>query len=48
MHQTRHQRAGRAVEDIRADIGQFCKRKYMSDFSLEMNRSAAEYLKKFD
>ncbi len=31
------------VEDIQA----FCNRKYMSDFSLEMTRSASEYLKKF-
>ena len=29
-------------------IDDFCKRKYMSDFSLEMNRSVAEYLKSFD
>ncbi len=28
-------------------ISDFCKRKYMSDFSQEMNRSAAEYLKNF-
>ncbi len=26
----------------------FCQRKYMSDFSLEMNRSVAEYLKNFN
>lgn len=32
-----------AVEEINA----LCNRKYMSDFSLEMNRSAGEYLKKF-
>jgi len=31
-------------EHIRA----FCKRKYMSDFSLEMTRSVQEYLKNFD
>jgi len=28
-------------------IAQLCKRKYMSDFSLEMTRSVAEYLKNF-
>jgi FMN reductase (NADPH) len=28
-------------------IDELCKRKYMSDFSLEMNRSVAEYLKNF-
>jgi nitroreductase len=28
-------------------IDDLCKRKYMSDFSIEMNRSVAEYLKKF-
>lgn len=28
-------------------IEQLCKRKYMSDFSLEMTRSVAEYLKNF-
>lgn len=32
-----------AIEIIKA----ICNRKYMSDFSLEMNRSAGEYLKKF-
>lgn len=32
-----------AIEGIKA----LCNRKYMSDFSLEMNRSAGEYLKKF-
>lgn len=32
-----------SLEGIKA----FCKRKYMSDFALEMNRSASEYLKKF-
>lgn len=32
-----------SIEGIKA----LCKRKYMSDFSLEMNRSAKEYMKKF-
>lgn len=31
----------------RESIEALCKRKYMSDFSLEMNRSVAEYLKNF-
>lgn len=34
---------GISNESIQAN----CQRKYMSDFSLEMNRSAAEYLKNF-
>ena len=29
-------------------INDFCKRKYMSDFTLEMNRSILEYLKSFE
>lgn len=33
--------------DFDASMRAFCIRKYMSDFSLEMSRSAAEYLKKF-
>ncbi len=31
----------------RETVEQLCKRKYMSDFSLEMTRSVAEYLKHF-
>ncbi|MHB8107350.1 MAG: nitroreductase family protein [Candidatus Cryosericum sp.] len=31
----------------RESIEALCKRKYLSDFSLEMNRSVAEYLKNF-
>ncbi len=34
-------------ENTSEDLKAFCKRKYMSDFALEMNRSAAEYLKNF-
>ena len=34
--------------DFDAQIRAFCKRKYMSDFSLEMTRSVGEYLKNFD
>jgi len=33
--------------DFKTYVQAFCARKYMSDFSLEMNRSAAEYLKPF-
>lgn len=47
MHQTKNEKAGLLDKNISEDIKAFCKRKYMSDFSLEMNRSAAEYLKKF-
>jgi len=34
-------------EDFRDYITAFCKRKYMSDFSIEMNRSARRYLDNF-
>lgn len=47
MHQTRNEKAGLMDKNISEDIKAFCKRKYMSEFSLEMNRSAVEYLKKF-
>jgi GH35 family endo-1,4-beta-xylanase len=47
MYQTRNEKAGFPNKNISEDIKAFCKRKYMSEFSLEMNRSAAEYLKKF-
>ena len=47
MQNTRNEKGGflnkNAIEDIKA----LCNRKYMSDFSREMNRSASEYLKKF-
>ena len=33
--------------DFNSYIQAFCARKYMSDFSLEMSRSAADYLKSF-
>jgi nitroreductase len=47
MHQTRNEKAGFINKSISEDIKAFCKLKYMSEFSLEMNRSAREYLKKF-
>lgn len=47
MHRKRDEKAGLIDKNTGEDIKAFCNRKYMSDFSLEMNRSAAEYLKKF-
>jgi FMN reductase (NADPH) len=47
MYRTRNEKAGFPDKNINEDIKAFCKRKYMSDFALEMNRSAGEYLKKF-
>jgi FMN reductase (NADPH) len=47
MHRIRNEKAGFPDKNISEDIKAFCQRKYMSDFSLEMNRSASEYLKKF-
>ncbi len=47
MHRIRNEKAGIKDKDISEDIKALCRRKYMSDFSLEMNRSAAKYLEKF-
>lgn len=47
MHSKRNEEKGQVDKDINKDIKAFCKRKYMSDFSIEMNRSASEYLKNF-
>lgn len=47
MHRDRREKAGFTDKNIQEHIKAFCNRKYMSDFSLEMNRSAAEYLKMF-
>lgn len=47
MHHKRNELQGLTNRNIRDDIKAFCNRKYMSDFSLEMNRSAGEYLKSF-
>ncbi|HNT54968.1 MAG TPA: nitroreductase family protein [Anaerolineaceae bacterium] len=47
MYVEREQRAGKADVDFRAGVAAFCARKYMSDFSHEMSRSAAIYLEKF-
>ena len=47
MHRTINEKPGLADKDVYESIQALCKRKYMSDFSLEMTRSVAEYLKKF-
>jgi nitroreductase len=47
MHRVFNERSGLPNKNIRESIKALCNRKYMSSFSLEMNRSAAEYLKKF-
>ncbi|BAE83249.1 nitroreductase family protein [Desulfitobacterium hafniense] len=47
MHRTRHEKSGLSGKNVCESIKAYCDRKYMSDFSLEMNRSAAEYLKNF-
>ncbi|MEG1312945.1 MAG: nitroreductase family protein [Bacilli bacterium] len=47
MHSEKNEKAGLTNRNISEDIKALCNRKYMSDFSLEMNRSASEYLKKF-
>lgn len=44
MFEDRHQKESFHFEEY---LQAFCKRKYMSDFSLEMTRSVAEYLKDF-
>jgi len=47
MQRIRNEKAEFLNKDIGEDIKALCNRKYMSNFSLEMNRSASEYLKKF-
>lgn len=47
MHCTRNEKSELVNKDISQQIKALCLRKYMSDFSIEMNRSAAEYMKKF-
>ncbi len=47
MQTVRNKRSGYPERDVKQDIKALCNRKYMSDFSLEMNRSAGEYLKRF-
>lgn len=47
MQRIRNEKAEFLNKDINEGIKALCNRKYMSDFSIEMNRSASEYLKKF-
>jgi nitroreductase len=47
MHSIKNEKSGLGDRNVSEDIKALCKRKYMSDFSLEMNRSAAQYIKKF-
>lgn len=47
MHKIRNEKTSTINKNVAEDIKALCKRKYMSDFSLEMDRSAGEYLKKF-
>jgi nitroreductase len=47
MQRIRNEKDSLPGKDTGEDIKALCNRKYMSDFSLEMNRSAREYLKKF-
>lgn len=47
MHQSKNEKAGFPDKNINEDIKSLYNRKYLCDFSLEMNRSAEEYLKKF-
>lgn len=47
MHQLRHEKAGLPERDGKEYIQTFCKRKYMSDFCNEMNRSAHQYIESF-
>jgi FMN reductase (NADPH) len=47
MQRIRNEKAEFLNKNISEDIKALCKRKYMSDFSLEMNRSASKYLNKF-
>ncbi|KOA18656.1 FMN reductase [NAD(P)H] [Clostridium homopropionicum DSM 5847] len=47
MHKSRYEKEDFENRNTNENIKAFCNRKYMSDFALEMNRSAAEYLKKF-
>jgi len=47
MHRIRFEKMALPEKSTNERIKAFCERKFMSDFSLEMNRSAGEYLKKF-
>lgn len=47
MHRLRNHKAGIPDKDVSEGITAICNRKYMSEFSIEMNRSAAVYVKSF-
>lgn len=47
MHKIRNEKTSTINKNVAEDIKALCKRKYMSDFSLEMDRSVGKYLKKF-
>jgi nitroreductase len=47
MYRRQEEKSGRVPGDFDAKIRAFCSRKYESDFALELNRSAGEYLKAF-
>lgn len=47
MHRSYNEKSGFRDKKIHEGIQALYKRKYSSEFALEMNRSAAEYLKKF-
>jgi nitroreductase len=47
MHARLNRELHNAEKDIPESIRAFCKRKYMSDFSLEMSRSAGKYMDQF-
>ncbi|GFP76789.1 nitroreductase family protein [Clostridium fungisolvens] len=47
MHKAKNEGSGLKDKNITEQVQAFCKRKYMSEFANEMNRSASSYLKKF-
>lgn len=47
MQRRRTERDGRTAKDVAEEIRAVHQRKFASDFALEMNRSAAEYLRQF-
>jgi nitroreductase len=47
MYRRQEEKGGRVPGDFDAKIRAFCSRKYESDFALELNRSAGEYLLAF-
>lgn len=46
MHRIQREKTS-LIQPVTESIQALCKRKYMSDFSIEMSRSAREYLKEF-